>query len=148
MTEATSWHFKMFPAAKPVTELEICALAAGRSALLGSASRTPEPQHPKEIAWGHLGEQAVPEQMAGHSAEWKEAGVDGGVLNTIATPRVRPLIILVQGAGAQRPPGAGSVAVWQAVPCHRHLLQADNGLPADQAAALPRKRQMLSHLKI
>lgn len=41
--EATSWHRKVFPAAKLVTDLETCTRAAGLSSLLGSASRKPEP---------------------------------------------------------------------------------------------------------
>lgn len=123
--EATSWRDKVFPAAKLATDLEICVLAAGLSSLLGSASRTPEPQqHPKEITKGHLGEQAVPQadgwaliRMDTHAR--KEAVVDGGVLNTIATRHVSPLITPVRGAGANRLPGASRTAVWQAVP-HRN----------------------------
>lgn len=68
MLEVTSWHDWVFPAAKPVTDLETRVLAAGLSS---HWDLPPQLQHPKEIRKGHLREQAVPKQMAEDSSEWR-----------------------------------------------------------------------------
>lgn len=66
--EATSWHRKVFPAAKLVTDLETCTRAAGLSSLLGSASRKPEPP-PRKHGRAISGRRQSPGQMAGHASQ-------------------------------------------------------------------------------
>lgn len=93
MLEATSWHDKVFPAAKPGPDLKTWVLAAGLSSRW---DLPPKLQHPKGRRKGHVREQAVPKHRAGHSSKqtWEQQRREGddGALWKIVTRDSRILV--------------------------------------------------------